>query len=62
MSFLKGLQPTPKLGNFHFGKQTEISSRVNVPEADSANTKTESIAEGAELRLTVLNTTKPNQS
>lgn len=40
MSFLKGLQPTPKLGYFHFGKQTEISSGVNAREPDSANTKT----------------------
>lgn len=46
MSFLKGLQPTPKRCCFHFGKQTEISSRVNAPEADSANLKqTESTAE-----------------
>lgn len=40
MSFLKGVQPTPKLGYFHFGKQTEISSGVNAPKANSANTKT----------------------
>lgn len=40
MSFLKGLQPTPELGNFHFGKQTKISSRVNTPEVDPVNTKT----------------------
>lgn len=40
MSFLKGWQPTPKLGYFHFGKQTEISSGLNAPKASSANTKT----------------------